>query len=178
MIGAWTGFGSVWWHRLGKQMHQGGRSVQPVYYNTTGVVVNGGIHQRPRVCGYARFDAVGGFDSNHPSRMIDRVFECAEPSVWMGYNKLLFRRIVKDCEHPDRFLVVAKSSLIGQLAVGTGDWRSADIWLLSFSECPNQQEAMLLMPAGGWIRGSFGHFTLEVSRQRPWIARLALNARG
>jgi len=171
-----TGFGSVWRHRLGKQMHQGGRWAQPVYYNTTGVVVKGVIHQRSRICGYARFDAVGGFDSNHPSRMIDRVFECAEPSVWMGYNELLFRRIVKDCEHPDRFLVVAKSSLIGQLAVGTEEWRSSDIWLLSFSECPNQQETMLLMPAGGWIRSSFGLFTLETSQLRHWVARLMLRA--
>ena len=169
-----TGFGSVWRHRLGKQMDQGVRMAQPVYYNTTGVVVNGAIHQRPRICGYARFDAVGGFDSNHPSRMIGRVFECAEPFVWMGYNKLLFRRIVKECEHPERFLVVARSSRIGQVAVGTEDWRSADVWLLSFSECVNQQETMLLMPAGGWIRSSFGQFTLEPSQQPPWIAQLVL----
>ena len=176
MLVAVTGFGSVWRHRLNKQVHRGGRLVQPVYYNTTGVLVNGATHQRSKICGYARFDAVGGFDSNHPSRMIGRVFECAEPSVWMGYNKLLFRRILKDCEHPVRFLVVAKSSLIGQLAVGTEDWRSADVWLLSLSECVNQQETMLLMPPGGWIRGSFGQFTLEASRQRPWIGRLALHA--
>lgn len=171
-----TGFGSVWRHRLNKQMHRGGRFAQPVYYNTTGVVVNGVIRQRSRVCGYARFDAVGGFDSNHPSRMIGRVFECAEPSVWMGYNKLLFRRIVRDCEHPDRFLVITKSSPIGQLAVGTERWRSPEIWLLSFSECVNQQETMLLMPVGGWIRSSVGLFTLEAPQLRPWVARLVLRA--
>lgn len=174
MLVAVTGFGSVWRHRLAKQMHQSGRLAQPVYYNTTGVVVNGAIHQRPRICGYARFDAVGGFDSNYPSRMVGRVFECAEPSVWMGYNKLLFRRIVKDCEHPDRFLVIARSGLIGSLAVGTERWRSSDTWLLSLSGCADQQEAMLLMPAGGWIRSSLGLFTLEALQLRPWVARLVL----
>jgi hypothetical protein len=171
------GFGSVWRHRPGKQMHQSGRFMQPVYYNTTGVVVNGAIHQRPRICGYARFDAVGGFDSSHPSRMIGRVFECAEPSVWMGCNKLLFRRIVNNSDRPDRFLVVAKSRLIGLLAVGTEDWRSSDTWLLSLSECPNEQEALLLMPVGGWIQSSLGLFSLEASRRRHWVARLVLCTR-
>jgi hypothetical protein len=157
-------------------MHLGGRFVQPVYYNTTGVAVNGVIHQRSRICGYARFDAVGGFDSSHPSRMIDRVFECAESSVWVGHNKLLFRRILKERECPDRFLVIARSSQIGQLAVGTEGWRSSDTWLLSFSECPNQQEAMLLMPAGGWIRSILGRYTLEPLPLRHWVARLVLSA--
>jgi len=91
MLVAVTGFGSVWRHRLGKQTHDSGHFAQPVYYNTTGVVMNSNVRQRPQICGYARFDAVGGFDPNHLSKMIDRVFECAEPSVWMGCNKLLFK---------------------------------------------------------------------------------------
>lgn len=171
-----TGFGSVWRHRLGQQMHDGARFAQPVYYNTTGVAVNGAVRQRPRICGYARFDAVGGFDPCHTSRMIHRVFECAEPSVWMGYNKLLFRQILKKCECPDCFLVVATSDLIGQVAVGTDDWRSPDTWLLSFSECANQQEAMLLMSVGGWIRSDIGRFMLERLAPPSWLARLVLRA--
>ncbi len=172
-----TGFGSVWRHRPGKPMHQGGRFAQPVYYNTTGVAVNGAVRQRPQILGYARFATVGGFDPNHLSRMIDRIFECAEPSVWMGCNKLLFRRIVKDWEHPDRFLVIARSGLIGDFAVGTEGWRSADTWLLSLSGYAEQQEAMLLMSVGGWIRSSLGLLTLETSQLRRGVARLALHAR-
>ena len=154
------GFGSVWRHRLGKQDLRS-HFLRPVYYNTTGVAVNGGVRQRPQICGYARFDTAGGFDPNHPSRMIGRVFECAEPSFWAGYNKLLFRRILKASERPDRVLVVARSGLTGQLAVGTDGWRSGDTWLLSFSEYAGQQEALLLMPVGAWIRGDIGRFTLE-----------------
>ncbi len=161
MIVGVTGFGSVWRHRLGKQTHEGARFAQPVYYNTTGVVVNGKLHQRPQVCGYARFDAVGGFDPNHPSRMINRVFECAEPSVWMECNKLLFKRVLTTGDPPDSFLVIARSDLTGQLAVGTEDWRSAGTWLISFSECRGQQEAMLLMPIHAWIRSRVGRFVLE-----------------
>jgi hypothetical protein len=145
-----------------------------MYYNTTGVLVNGSFRQRPQVCGYARFDTVGGFDPNYLSRMINRVFECAQPSVWMGCNKLLFGRILEKREHPDRFLVVTRSDLVGWLSVGEEGWRSPDSWLLSFSECAGRQETLLLMPVGGWIRSSLGLFLLEASQARPLVAQLAL----
>ena len=177
MLVAVTGFGSVWRHRLGKQVQEGGRFAGPVYYNTTGVAVNCNVRQQPQICGYARFDTVGGFDPNHLSRMINRVFECAEPSVWMECNKLLFRRMLKASEHPDFFLVIARSNLTGQLAIGTKGWKSDDSWLLSFSEYAPQQEAMLLMPVDGWIRGGLGSFALRCSESRPWVARLALSSR-
>lgn len=177
MLVAVTGFGSVWRHRLGKKDERG-RFAQPVYYNTTGVPVKGKIRQRPEICGYARFDRVGGFDPNHLSRMMDRVFECAEPSVWMGYNKLLFRRILKngDAARPDCSLVITSSDFMGQLAVGSEDWRSNDTWLLSFSESKGAQEAMLLMPIGGWIRTTLGRFVLACCEPRQRRARLLLSS--
>ena len=176
MVVGVTGFGSMWRHRLAKQVHGNDRVVQAVYYNTTGVLVKGSVRQRPRICGYARFEALNGFDPNCLSRMINRVFECAEPSVWMKCNKLLFKRVLKTHEPPACFLVVAKSGLIGQLPVGTEGWRSSDTWLLSFSESVPEQEAMLLMPIGGWIRSSLGLFMLESSQSRSWVARLVLRA--
>ena len=156
------GFGSVWRHRLGKR-DASGRPTGAVYYNTTGLKVNGQIRQRPQICGYARFDRIGGFDPNRLSRMMGRVFECAEPSVWMGYNKLLFRRILSRAERPECFLVVAKSEFVGQLLVGKQEWRSPNTWLLSLSESVGQQEAMLLMSIGDWIRSSLGHLVLGPS---------------
>lgn len=167
------GFGSVWRHRLGRQDARG-HFAQPVYYNTTGIAVNSKVRQRPQICGYARFDSLGGFDPNHLSRMIHRVFECEEPSVWMGYNKLLFRRILNNDERADLFLAVAKSEQVGQLPVGTEGWRSPDTWVLSFSECAGRQEALLLMPPGGWIRSSIGRFVLESSATRPPLAQFVL----
>jgi hypothetical protein len=169
------GFGSVWRHRLGKDDARS-RATRPVYYNTTGVFVHGNLRQRPQICGYARFDTIGGFDPNHPSRMIGRVFECAEPCVWMGCNKLLFRRILKPSECPDRFLVVAKSDLVGQLPLGKQDWRSPHCWLLSLSEGAGQQEVLLLMSIGEWIRTSLGRFVLEPSITRNSVAHLVLHA--
>ena len=169
------GFGSVWRHRLGNRDARG-RPTGAVYYNTTGITANGEIRQRPQICGYARFDTVGGFDPNRLSRMMGRVFECADPSVWMGYNKLLFRRILSRGERPDCFLVVAKSEFVGQLLVGKPDWRSPETWLLSLSESLGQQEAMLLMSIGDWIRSSLGHLVLGPSAIGRLPAGLVLRA--
>jgi hypothetical protein len=144
------------------------------YYNTTGVGVSGSVRQRPKIVGYARFNGQGGFDPNHPSRMINRVFECADPCVWQGQNKLLFKRRLATHERPDRFLVVVRPELTGALKVGSANWRSPDSWLIAFSECRNEQEGMLLMPAYGWIQTEFGRFVLEPVTGRPWVGRLAL----
>ncbi len=176
MLVSVTGFGSVWRQRLEGSPSESVRFEPAVYYNTTGVVVKTKVRQRPQICGYARFDALGGFNPNYPARMIDRVFECAEPSVWMGCNKLLFRRLLGTGACPDCFLVVARSELTGRLAVGTEGWRSPETWLLSFSECAIHQELMLLMGAQGWIQSDLGRFVLKPSELRPWSARLALSA--
>lgn len=167
------GFGSVWRHRLGKG---DARScpTSPVYYNTTGVLVHGNVRQRPQICGYARFDPIGGFDPHRPSKMIGRVFECAEPTVWMGSNKLLFKRILNTGERTDRFLISVTSALAGQLAVGEPGWRSGDSWLLSFSECAGQQESMLLMSIGQWVRTNLSLLVLEPCGRNDSLARLVL----
>lgn len=168
-----TGFGSVWRHRLGTEAGRGRLSL-PVYYNTTGVMVNGHVRQRPQICGYARFDAIGGFDPNHLSRMINRVFECAEPCVWMGCNKVLFKRMLPVNGGPQYYLVLAQSVLHGGLQIEQQGWRSSDAWLLSFSEGAGQQEAMLLLRPGGWIRTSLGKFVLMTEGQAECDARLVL----
>ncbi len=106
--------------------------------------------------------------------MINRVFKCAEPCVWNGANKLLFQRALPHGETPDLFLVVVQPGLTGTLLVGVDGWRSSNSWLLAFSEAADDQEAMLLLPAYGWIQTKLGRFTLEPSRFRPWLARLVL----
>ena len=177
MLVAVTGFGSVWRQRLESEAGKDGRSELVVYYNTTGILVKGAVRQRPQICGYARFDAIGGFNPNHPSKMIGRVFECAEPSVWMGCNKLLFRRLVGRPICAERFLVIANSELNGHFAVGSEGWKSADTWLLSFSEGGGNQELMLLMGVRSLISSDLGRFVLRPSELRPWSARLVLSAR-
>ncbi len=172
MLVSVTGFGSVWRQRLERSAT--GRICPAVYYNTTGVMVKSGLRQRPQIGGYARFDAIGDFNQNYPSKMIGRVFECAEPSVWMGCNRLLFRRLARRGICAERFLVIATSDLHGHFAVGTEGWRSPDTWLVSFSECGGSQELMLLMDAQGWIQSDVGRFVIALSELRPWSPLLML----
>ena len=113
MLVAVTGFGSVWRRRFSKNEHDLNRFAHGAYFNTTGVMVNGHVRQRPLVLGYARFNGAGGFDPNAPSRMINRVFECADMCVWNGANKLLFRRLLPHGQVPDLFLVVARPDVTG-----------------------------------------------------------------
>lgn len=174
MLVSVTGFGSVWRRRFGKNPEDPRRFARGVYYNTTGIDIARTIRQRPQIVGYARFNGCGGFNLNRPSQMIDQVFECAEPCVWQGLNKLLFKRLLNAPEKPDGFLVVARAQLFGKLRIGRADWRPADTWLISLSESHDQQEAMLLMSAHSWIQTELGRFDLEPEARRPWLARLVL----
>jgi hypothetical protein len=171
-----TGFGSVWRRRFSKNEHDPRRFARGAYFNTTGVIVNGQLRQRPQIIGYARFDGRGGFDPNRPSRMINRVFECAAPCVWLGQNKLFFKRILASPERPDGFLVVVRPEITGNFKIGAPNWRSTDSWLIAFSECREQQEAMLLMSAYGWIRTELGRFVLEPVAGLPWVGQLVLSS--
>jgi hypothetical protein len=174
MLVSVAGLGSLWRRRFDRNQDDSYRFARGVYYNTTGIEIAGTVRQRPKITGYARFHACGGFDPHDPSRAIGRVFECANPGVWKGDNKLLFQRVLPAPEKPGRFLVVLTSKLNGVLSVGINNWRSPDIWLIALSESADEQEAMLLMPVSGWIRTSLGHFVLEPEVRRRWIARLVL----
>jgi hypothetical protein len=57
----------------------------------------------------------------------------------------------KAAEH---VLVVLRPDLVGTLDSASWDPSAAD--LISFSQCRDQQEVMLLMRAYGWVRGATG----------------------
>lgn len=170
-----TGFGSVWRRRFGKNPSDPKRFARAAFFNTTGVSVNGKIRTRPKIIGHVRFNGVGGFDPNYPLRMLNAVFECSEPCIWKGQNKVLFKRMLPAPQQPDYFLVVVKSSEVSHIDVGSPAWRSEGTLLISFSECRDQQEAMLLMPPGGWLRTDLGRFALRPFVNWPWSARLELD---
>jgi len=171
-----TGFGSVWRQRLGKNESDRRRRGHAAYFNTTGVPVNGKIRTRPKIVGHVRFNGVGGFDPKHPLAFINTVFECAEPCVWQGQNKLLLERKLSAPRQPNYFLVVVRSSEIGHLDVGSPAWRAEGTLIISFSEWRDQQEAMLLMPPESWLRSDVGRFALRPFISWPWSARLQLES--
>ena len=174
MLTSVTGFGSVWRQRFGKGGNGLNQLSRTAYYNTTGVTVNGVIRTRPKIIGHIRFNGVGGFNPNYPSRMIGRVFECGDPCIWEEQNKVLFKRIVPRPQRPDCFLVAIRSEQVGRFDLTRPTWKSDDSLLISFSEWHDQQEIMLLMPAYAWLRSDLGTFFLEPLASRPWTAQLRL----
>lgn len=171
-----TGLGSVWRRRAGSDPSDEMRFARAAYFNTTGIPVNGKIRARAKIAGHARFNGVGGFDPNAPLRILNSVFECADPCVWEGQNKILFKRMLSAPEKPDLFLVVVKSCEVGHLDVGSTAWRSEGTLLISFSEWHKEQEAMLLMPRGAWLRTEVGQFRLRPFVSWPWSGRLQLES--
>jgi hypothetical protein len=176
MVVAITGLGSVWRRRFGKDPDDPRRFARAAYYNTTGVPVEGTIRTRSKIAGHARFNSTGGFNPNYPQRSINRVFECDEPCVRQGQNKVLFKHMLAAPREPEFFLVIARQSEIGRLHVGDSRWKSDSGLLISFSECRDQQECMVLLPAYGWIRSDVGTNILQPEHARRWIARLQLVA--
>jgi hypothetical protein len=167
-----TGFGSIWCRRFGKNDNDPKRFARAEYFNTTGVKVNGELRTRPKIVGHIWFNSIGGFHPNRTLGMIARVFECAEPCVWNGQNKVLFKRMLPAPQQPDYLLVVVKAADVGHLDVGSPAWRSEDTFLISLSESHDQQEAMLLMPPGSWLRTDRGLYKLRSFVAWPWTARL------
>lgn len=169
-------FGSVWRSRFAKDSAASRRFARGAYYNTTGVPVAGVIRTRPKIMGHVRFNAVGGFNPNAPWRSLHRVFECDEPCLWKGQNKIFVRHLLAAPRQPDYFLVVVRQGECGHLQVGASGWKSDNVLLISLSECGDQQEGMLLVPAHGWIQSNVGTLTLKPEPLRPWIGRLQLAA--
>lgn len=163
-----TGFGSVWRRRFGKDPHDPDRFRRAAYFNTTGVCVNGRVAPHRKIAGHVRFNGVGGFNPYYPQRSVGSIFECEEPCIWNGQNKVFFGRRLDHVQRPDYFLVVIRSAESGLVKVGAPSWKSDSTSLISFSEWRAHQELMLLGPSGGWVQTSLGRLILGETAARPW----------
>lgn len=169
-----TRFGSVWRRRFGTNPSDPERFRQAAYFNTTGVCVSDRMVRHRKVVGHARFNGVGGFNPYYPQRSVGAVFECDEPSVWDGQNKVFFARRLDHPEPPDYYLVALRAAEFGAMNVGRADWTSDGVWLISFSEWRDEQEALLLVPLDGWVRTHLGRVRLCREVQRSWTSTLCL----
>jgi hypothetical protein len=173
MLVAVSGFGSIWTRRFGRDADSATRyGRDAAFYNTTGVPVGEKIRARSRVYGVARFNGSSGFTPHDPTRMVNRVFECAEPCIRDDGPRVLFERLAGTADTPDYYLVTTRDELAGWIDLDSESWKSHECFLISFSESDLHQEAMLLMPAFGWVRGSGGVFVLTPDAHRPAAARL------
>jgi hypothetical protein len=137
--------------------------------------VNGRIVRHRKIAGHVRFNGIGGFNPHYPQRLIGSVFECDEPQMWNGQNKVFFRRRLDHPEVPDCFLAAIRSGEFGLVSVGTDGWRSDDTYLISVSEWRDQQELLMLLPPHGWVRTEMGRAAVMPDKLRPWAGRLKLH---
>jgi hypothetical protein len=161
------GFGSIWSVRTATS------SRRTAYYNTTGLVIGERLRHRSRLFGYVRFNEIGGFNPKQIERNIGRVFESAGPAA-AEHRTLLLHHRSSPPAFPDCFLFAVTSDRTGELPIDCGGWSSDAVTLISLSQANGRQEALLLMPAHSWIRGTLGRFVAEPCVDRPWRAFLQL----
>lgn len=172
MLVAVNGFGSIWKRRFGRDADSAAQPMRDTaFYNTTGVPVRDKMRSRSHVYGAARFNGSSGLQVHHPERMLNRVFECAEPCTRNNGSQVLFEGLIARPGKPDCYLVTIRESVTGWIDRDCA-WKAHDCFLIAFSESDLHQEAMLLMPPFSWVRGSDGLFVLKPDARHPAIAGL------
>jgi hypothetical protein len=156
-------FGSSWWARFGRDSHDRHRYTRhAAYFNSTGVRCGNKMRRYWVVPGLIRFNGVGDFNPHFPSRAVGEVFECSDLVFARGGNRVLFRRKVAKSCRPDYFLSVVSSDRFGALRFEGFD-RSGSPTPIAVSRIGEEQEAMLLMKAGDWVRSALGVWQLTVA---------------
>jgi hypothetical protein len=156
-------FGSNWWARFGRDLHDRYRYTRhAAYFNSTGVRCGNKMRRYWVVPGLIRFNGVGDFNPQFPNRAVGEVCECTDLVFACGGNRVLFRRKVAESCRPDYFLLVVSSERLGALRF-EGSNRSGSPTPIAVSRVGERQEAMLLMKAGDWIRSALGVWQFTVA---------------
>ncbi|MGA1998249.1 MAG: hypothetical protein ABSH45_20985 [Bryobacteraceae bacterium] len=177
MLVAVQSLGSIWTARRASTASDGAeRARRGAYYNTTGILAGGKLRNRSCVYGYVRLDECSGFDPRFAGRIVHCVYESEGVLVWNGGNKLFLRQLAPAGTRPDVYLFRIGATDTGWMD-RAGAWRCDAVRVISFSEGNGQQEALLVLPPFGWVRGENGTFCAEPRLDRPWIAGLSRAAR-
>ncbi len=169
MLVAVHSFGSLWAHRASRADARGNRGI--AFFNTTGVLIGNTMRHRSCLYGHVRLNGCWGFRPENADKMVNRVFETDELANWNGHRKLFLRAPVAHPVNPARYLVAITSEMVGWID-RRGVWRSGATEVISFSEANDQQEALLLFPAFGWVHGALGTFCLLPDGDNPPRSRL------
>jgi hypothetical protein len=175
-------FGSSWWSKAGHDPDDPYRYTRrAAYYNSTAVSC-GAKNQQLRhhwiVPGLVRFNGVGSFNPHCPGRAIGQVFCCDAITFALGGNRLLMNESIGRPEPPDDYLVVVSTGRFGSVELESRRWRSHGTRIVAISGLRDQQEAMLLMKPGGWVRTSAGVWQLYLSDHLQHGAALQLVSHG
>ena len=157
-------FGSLWTRRANGADARSSREI--AFFNTTGVLVGSTMRHRSCRYGHVRLNGCWGFRPENADKMLNRVFETEELANWNGHRKLFLRAPASGTANPARYLVAITSEMVGWMD-RRGAWRSGATEVISFSEANDQQEALLLFPAFGWVHGTAGTFCLLPEGDNP-----------
>ena len=156
------GFGRIWSTKPGRA---GGAAA---YFNTTGILASGKYRHRSCVYGHIRIDECTGFHPIRSDRWLFRVLESEPITIWNGIRKLFLKERLPDAK-PERYLIRISSAELGWVDRHAA-WICDSGEVISFSEGNGQQEALVLLPAFGWISSGSGLFHLVPNGERPWRA--------
>jgi hypothetical protein len=177
MLVAVQSFGSIWTARgAGTEANCADSARRCAYYNTTGILAGGKLRNRSCAYGYVRADECSGFHPRLADRFIHRVYESEGVSVWNGRNKLFLRQLTAEGTRPDVYLFRISPADMGWID-RAGFWKCDAAQVISFSEGSGQQEALIVLPPFGWVRGTQGTFCVDPRRDRRWIAMLSRTER-
>ena len=157
MLIAIHSFGSIWTSRS-----EIGRTA---YYNTTGVLVGNIIRHRSCIYGLVRMNATLGFRPETSHNMLNRVF-VTDLNERNGKRKLFLRGVAPASAVPELYLVALSSCDIGALDRHRA-WVCERGSVLSFSDGNDKQQALVLLPAYGWIQSATGTRYLIPNTERP-----------
>ena len=159
------GFGCNWWRRVGTDADDRFRFTRhAAFYNSTGVRCGRKIRRHWIVPGLIRFNGSGNFSSHSLERCVGQTFSCTETVFALGGNRIVFNEKTNRCSEPDWFLVVVPSERFGMIAFHSA-WLSERSQIIAASHLRYNQETMLLMRAGDWVKTSMGLWRLTPTRE-------------
>lgn len=156
-------FGSNWWARFGRNPDDPYRfSSRAAYFNSTGVLCGRKMRRHWIIPGLIRFNGVGDFNPNFPSRAVGQTFVCTELTYAYGGNRILFSRKAADRAVAEWHLVVVSSLRFGLFDFKCSTWKSESVQSVAVSALRQTQEAMLLMRPGDWVSSNLGTWQLKL----------------
>lgn len=162
------GFGSSWWARFGRDPRDRYRYTrQAAYFNSAGVRCGNKVRRHWLLPGLIRFNGIGDFNPQFPSRSVGETFECADLAFACGGNRLLFVRKAAARVPPDYYLIVVSSDRCGPFNFAESRWKSESVVPIAVSSLGDRQEGMLLMKPFAYVRSSLGIWQLKTTVDVP-----------
>ena len=162
------GFGSSWWARFGRDPHDRYRYTRhAAYFNSAGVRCGNKVRRHWLLPGLIRFNGVGDFNPQFPSRSVGETFECADLTFACGGNRLLFVRKAAARVPPDSYLIVVSSDRCGPFNFAESRWKSESVVPIAVSSLGDRQEAILLMKPFAYVRSALGIWQLKTTVDVP-----------